>query len=111
MAPWTAKIVAKQSEVDMAQSEHDLLEQRQRNAQTQYREAVSALETLKRSQASKEDEIRELQESIGASADQIAGMERAIKVTERSTYERKTSCTTCLLAFGSLTSFAHDYIV
>ncbi|KAK3807102.1 MAG: putative nuclear condensin complex subunit Smc4 [Linnemannia elongata] len=79
LAPWTAKIVAKQSEVDMAQSEHDLLEQRQRNAQTQYREAVSALETLKRSQASKEDEIRELQESIGASADQIAGMERTIK--------------------------------
>ncbi|KAF9140327.1 hypothetical protein BGX30_006698 [Mortierella sp. GBA39] len=79
LAPWTAKIVAKQSEVDMAQSEHDLLEQRSRNAQTQYREAVSALETLKRSQASKEDEIRELQENIGASADQIAGMERTIK--------------------------------
>ncbi|KAF9152990.1 hypothetical protein BG015_004315 [Linnemannia schmuckeri] len=79
LAPWTAKIVAKQGEIDMAQSEHDLLEQRSRNAQTQYREAVSALETLKRSQASKEDEIRELQESIGASANQIAGMERTIK--------------------------------
>ncbi|KAG0316235.1 hypothetical protein BGZ97_007185 [Linnemannia gamsii] len=79
LAPWTAKIVAKQSEVDMAQSEHDLLEQRSRNAQTQYRDAVSALDTLKRSQASKEDEIRELQESIGASADQIAGMEQTIK--------------------------------
>ncbi|KAG0376043.1 hypothetical protein BGX24_008366 [Mortierella sp. AD032] len=79
LAPWTAKIVAKQSEVDMAQSEHDLLEERARNAQTQYREAVSTLETLRRSQESKEDEIRELQESIEASADQIAGMERTIK--------------------------------
>ncbi|KAF9129373.1 hypothetical protein BGW39_004213 [Mortierella sp. 14UC] len=79
LAPWTAKIVAKQSEIDMADSEHDLLEERARNAQSQYREAVSTLEALKRSQASKEDEIQELQESIGASAEQIAGMERTIK--------------------------------
>ncbi|KAF9925981.1 hypothetical protein FBU30_004334 [Linnemannia zychae] len=79
LAPWTAKIVAKQSEVDMAQSEHDLLEERARNAQSQYREAVSALEALKRSQQSKEDEIRELQQSIAASADQISEMEHKIK--------------------------------
>ncbi|KAG9070943.1 hypothetical protein KI688_008486 [Linnemannia hyalina] len=94
LAPWTAKIVAKQSEVDMAQSEHDLLEQRSRNAQTQYREAVSALETLKRSQASKEGEIRELQENIGASADQIAGMERTIKeMAEKETILRDKATT------------------
>ncbi|KAF9551666.1 hypothetical protein EC957_006559 [Mortierella hygrophila] len=94
LAPWTAKIVAKQSEVDMAQSEYDLLEQRSRNAQAQYREAVSALETLKRSQASKEDEIRELQENIGASADQIAGMERTIKeMAEKETILRDKATT------------------
>ncbi|KAF9903005.1 hypothetical protein EC991_004301 [Linnemannia zychae] len=79
LAPWTAKVVAKRSEIDMADSEHDLLEERARNAQSQYREAVSTLEALKRSQASKEEEIQELQASIGASAEQITGTERTIK--------------------------------
>ncbi|KAG0213303.1 hypothetical protein BGX33_002962 [Mortierella sp. NVP41] len=79
LAPWTAKIVAKQSEVDMAQSEHDLLEQRAKNAQSIHQEAEAALEALKRSQSSKEAEILELQETIGASADQIAGIEQKIK--------------------------------
>ncbi|KAF9154011.1 hypothetical protein BGX20_004783, partial [Mortierella sp. AD010] len=79
LAPWTAKIVAKQSEVDMAQSEHDLLQEKAKNQRSNYEDALEALNTLKNSQASKESEIVELQESINASAGQIANMERKIK--------------------------------
>ncbi|KAG0214660.1 hypothetical protein BGX28_001698 [Mortierella sp. GBA30] len=79
LAPWTAKIVAKQSEVDMAQSEHDLLQEKAKNSRSNYEDAQEALNTLKNAKASKESEIVELQESIGASAEQIAGMERKLK--------------------------------
>ncbi|KAF9348868.1 hypothetical protein BGX26_012756 [Mortierella sp. AD094] len=79
LAPWTAKIVAKQSEVDMAQSEHDLLQEKAKNQRSNYEDSLEALNTLKNSQASKESEIVELQESIDASAGQIANMERKIK--------------------------------
>ncbi|KAG0252496.1 hypothetical protein BG011_006944 [Mortierella polycephala] len=79
LAPWTAKIVAKQSEVDMAQSEHDLLQEKAKRLRSNYEDAEAALATLKHSQASKETEITELKQSIGASADQIAGMEQKIK--------------------------------
>ncbi|KAF9182481.1 hypothetical protein BGZ51_004708 [Haplosporangium sp. Z 767] len=79
LAPWTAKIVAKQSEVDMAQSEHDLLQEKAKRLRLNYEDAEAALATLKHSQTSKETEIAELKQSIGTSADQIAGMERKIK--------------------------------
>ncbi|KAF8975782.1 hypothetical protein BGZ46_008862 [Entomortierella lignicola] len=84
LAPWTAKIIAKQSEVDMAQSEHDLLQEKAKNQRSNYEDALEALNMLKNSQVSKEAEIVELQESIDASAGQIANMERKIKeMTQR----------------------------
>ncbi|KAF9941717.1 hypothetical protein BGZ65_001951 [Modicella reniformis] len=79
LAPWTAKIAAKQSEVDMAQSEHDLLQEKAQSHRTNYEDVLKSLEALKRSQASKEMEIIELQDSIETSAGQIAGMQRKVK--------------------------------
>lgn len=80
LAPWTAKITAKQSEVDMAQSEHDLLREKADSLTTGYQDALTSLDTLKRSQESKGLEIMELQDSVDTSAGQIASMKQKLKV-------------------------------
>lgn len=80
LAPWTAKVVAKQGEVDMAQSEHDLLQEKAKSMRSNFEQAEAALSALQSAQKSKEAEILELQESIEASADQIADMENKINV-------------------------------
>ncbi|KAG0047622.1 hypothetical protein BGZ83_007351 [Gryganskiella cystojenkinii] len=86
LEPWTAKIVAKQGEVDMAQSEHDLLQEKAQSMRSNFEQAKAALEALQSSQKSKEAEILELQESIDASTDQITEMEN--KITEMTQREK-----------------------
>lgn len=81
LAPWTEKIVAKQSQEDMAQSEHDLLEEKAKNSLASFQDAEAALETLKNAQAAKESEISELEEAIASSDGQIASIQAKIKVS------------------------------
>lgn len=64
----------------MAESEHDLLQQKAKSLRSNFEEAETALTHLQNSQKSKEAEIVELQENVDASADQIAEMEDKIKV-------------------------------
>lgn len=80
LAPWTEKIVAKQSQEDMAQSEHDLLEEKAKNSLTSFQDAEAALETLKNAQSAKESEICELEDAIASSDGQIASIQAKIKV-------------------------------
>ncbi|KAG0341092.1 hypothetical protein BG000_010248, partial [Podila horticola] len=79
LAPWTEKIVAKQSQEDMAQSEHDLLEEKAKNSLASFQDAEAALETLKNAQSAKESEISELVEAIASSDGQIASIQAKIK--------------------------------
>ncbi|KAF9378758.1 hypothetical protein CPB97_009383 [Podila verticillata] len=79
LAPWTEKIVAKQSQEDMAQSEHDLLEEKAKNSLTSFQDAEAALETLKNAQSAKESEICELEDAIASSDGQIASIQAKIK--------------------------------
>ena len=64
----------------MAESEHDLLQQKAKSLRSNFEEAETVLTHLQNSQKSKEAEIVELQENVDASADQIAEMEDKIKV-------------------------------
>ncbi|KAF9579344.1 hypothetical protein BGW38_004437, partial [Lunasporangiospora selenospora] len=84
LAPWTAKIVAKQGEVDMAQSEHDLLQEKAKNVLSNLEDAEKALNTLKSSQASKEAEAKELEDTIASSDDTIATLQQKLSgMTEK----------------------------
>ncbi|KAF9406121.1 hypothetical protein BGZ94_003239, partial [Podila epigama] len=79
LAPWTEKIVAKQSQEDMAQSEHDLLAEKAKNLLSTFKDAEAALATLKNAQSAKEVEIKYLQDQINASDGQIAEYQARIK--------------------------------
>lgn len=60
LAPWTAKINVKQSEVDLAASERSMLAEKASGAQSAVDEAVSALEKLRADRVSKENELADL---------------------------------------------------
>ncbi|KAF9971964.1 hypothetical protein BGZ73_004997 [Actinomortierella ambigua] len=82
LIPWTEKIIAKQREVDMAQSEHDLLEDKANRLRVAYEDAEAGLHTQRVSQKNKEKEIVELKGNIERSARQIEEMERKLKAKE-----------------------------
>ncbi|KAF9161876.1 hypothetical protein DFQ26_004065 [Actinomortierella ambigua] len=82
LVPWTEKIIDKQREVDMAQSEHDLLEDKANRLRVTYEDADAALHAQRTSQKNKEKEIVELQANIERSTKQITDMERKLKAKE-----------------------------
>ena len=60
LAPWTTKINAKQSAVDLAESERSMLSEKAAGAQLAVNEAVSALERLRADRSSRENELADL---------------------------------------------------
>jgi structural maintenance of chromosome 4 len=60
LAPWTAKVNAKQSEVDLGESERAMLAEKATGAQAAVDEAVSTLEKLRADRAFKENELADL---------------------------------------------------
>lgn len=75
LEPWTAKISEKQSAIDVAQSERDLLAKKAEDAKAALAEAKAALEQLKDSGKGKEEEYAALRKELAGLSKQLAAGE------------------------------------
>jgi structural maintenance of chromosome 4 len=82
LEPWTAKISEKQSAIDVATSERDLLVEKATGAQTALEEARSSLKSLKEGDGSKQDEYEALKKEGVKVKRQLAEGESKIEVSD-----------------------------
>lgn len=83
LEPWTAKISEKQSAIDVATSERDLLVQKASGMQTALEEAVANLERIKEADGSKQEEYAALKK-------ERSKVERALRDAEGKVQVRRT---------------------
>ncbi len=80
LEPWTAKISEKQSAIDVATSERDLLAQKATGAQTALEEARANLKSLKEGDGSKQEEYEALEKEGAKVNKQVTESEGKIEV-------------------------------
>jgi structural maintenance of chromosome 4 len=80
LEPWTTKISEKQSAIDVATSERDLLVQKASGAQTALQEARDSLEALKEGGGSKQEEYTALKKEAVTVKKQLGEGEGRLEV-------------------------------
>lgn len=80
LEPWTAKISEKQSAIDVATSERDLLAQKASGAQTALEDARANLESLKAGDGSKQEEYGALEKEAAKVKKQLGESEAKVEV-------------------------------
>lgn len=78
LEPWTAKISEKQSAIDVAQSERDLLAQKATSAQTALEEAEQNIQAIKEGGQAKRDEYKRLKKEAAAAKQELADAEEKL---------------------------------
>lgn len=81
LEPWTAKISEKQSAIDVATSERDLLAEKASSAQTAYNEAKANLEKVKENDGGKKEEYENLKKEKVKAGRWLAEKEAALEVS------------------------------
>ena len=81
LEPWTAKISEKQSAIDIATSERDLLAQKATGAQATLQEAEANLTALKEGDCLKQEELGVLKKEAVRVKRQIAESEGKVEVS------------------------------
>lgn len=79
LEPWTAKISEKQSAIDVAQSERDLLAQKATSAQDALEEAEQAITAIKENDQAKRDEYKRLKKEAAEAQKQLAAAEQKLE--------------------------------
>lgn len=81
LEPWTAKISEKQSAIDVATSERDLLIQKATGAQTALDEAKESLKSLKEGGQGKQEQYAELKKEAAKVKKALAEKEQEFEVS------------------------------
>ncbi|KLT44076.1 hypothetical protein CC85DRAFT_311309 [Cutaneotrichosporon oleaginosum] len=79
LEPWTAKISEKQSAIDVAQSERDLLAQKATSAQTALEEAEQNIQAIKEGDQAKRGEYKRLKKEAVAAKQELADAEAKLQ--------------------------------
>ncbi|BEI96156.1 hypothetical protein CcaverHIS631_0111050 [Cutaneotrichosporon cavernicola] len=79
LQPWTAKISEKQSAIDVAQSERDLLAQKATSVQTALEEAEQNIQTIKEGDHAKRDEYKRLKKEATVAKQELADAEAQLQ--------------------------------
>lgn len=82
LEPWTAKINEKQSAIDVAQSERDLLAQKATGAQEALDEAHAALQAIRDGDQSKHDEYKALKKEAKRAKEELAEAEQTLEAMQ-----------------------------
>ncbi|KAF9819247.1 hypothetical protein IEO21_02286 [Rhodonia placenta] len=82
LQPWTAKINAKQAEIDLATSERDMLAKKAESAMAASKEAQDQLEQLQADQETKIAELRSLKETRSNSAEEVQEKEQSLQALQ-----------------------------
>ncbi|EIW71748.1 hypothetical protein TREMEDRAFT_27197 [Tremella mesenterica DSM 1558] len=95
LEPWTAKISEKQSLIDVATSERDLLTQKASGMQSALDEAKVNLEKLRGSDASKQQEYAALQKEVIRVQQQLSDAEKAAAGTSAKGEQLRSKLSSC----------------
>jgi structural maintenance of chromosome 4 len=79
LEPWTAKISEKQSAIDVAQSERDLLAQKATSAQIALEEAEQNIQAIKEGDQAKREEYKRLKKEAAAAKQELAQAEEKLQ--------------------------------
>lgn len=80
LEPWTAKISEKQSAIDVAQSERDLLAQKATSAQSALAEAEEGIAAARRYDQEKQDEYSSLKKEFATAQKELQAAEQKLQV-------------------------------
>ncbi|KAK9670903.1 Structural maintenance of chromosomes protein 4, partial [Basidiobolus ranarum] len=90
LAPWIEKINEKQSQIDVAQSEHQMLEARSTAGQRSLEEALMELKDTKTSIKEKKVELEELQQEKDLNDKKVSSLVRKLELTQTKELELKS---------------------